>query len=135
MLQLTGVSMLGVGAVAAASGCSSDNSATDDSQTQPEATTVRVYDPTGGIEITQSFADRLDTLEGKTIAFISNDGWEAERTFAYLNDLILAEYPSVTIINWDQFIHGTDNITKEKNGIADKLQEMGVDAAIVGNAG
>ena len=129
MLQLTGLSAIGAAALA---GCAKDEGAEEPVE---EVKKVRVYDPTGGIEITQAFAPRLDTIEGKTIAFISNDGWEAPRTFAKLQELFAERYPSVTILSWENWTHGTDNITKDNNGILAKLQAAGVDAAIVGNAG
>ena len=130
MLQLTGLSAIGAAALA---GCAKNGEG--EQEPVEEVKKVRVYDPTGGIEITQAFAPRLDTIEGKTIAFVSNDGWEAPRTFEKIKELFAERYPSVTILSWENWAHGTDNITKDKNGILKKLQEAGVDAAIVGNAG
>ena len=131
MLKVAGVS----GAIAtgaALAGCKKEEPAPAPA---PEMIELTVYNPSGSTEITQLFSPRLDTIEGKTIAFVSNDSWEYDRTFAKLAELFAAKYPSVTIINWDQFKHGVDYITQAKNGIVDKMKELGVDAAIVGNAG
>ena len=101
----------------------------------PSTYEMKIFDPTGSIEIKQLHAPRLDTLEGKTIGFVSDDAWEDDRTFAELKRLIERDYPSITIYTQDNFTHGIEAITKENNGIAEKMKELGVDAAIVGNAG
>ena len=143
MLQMAGalgIGALGTGAMLA--GCSSDpakESASDDEAAAGAANAgpveISVYDPTGSIEITQTFAPRLDALEGKTIAFVSDDAWEDDRTFALIGELFAEKYPSVTVLTQDNFIHGIEAITKANNGLPEAMQEKGVDAVIVGNAG
>ena len=132
MLQLTGVGMLGAGAMLAGAGCSSGGSAKD---AEPEAVKLKVYDPTGNVVITQEFAPRLDTLDGKTIAFVGNDMWEEDRTFALLKELMEEKYSNITIIGPENFPRHTQDITKDKNGLPEMMQERNVDAVIVGNAG
>lgn len=123
----------------ALSACSQDNQGTTDTNSaqQQEQTSVelKVYEPTGSVAITHLHAARLDSLENKTIGFVSDDAWEDDRTFALIKDLFAEQYPSVTIITQDNFTHGIEAITKENNGIAEQMQALGVDAAIVGNAG
>lgn len=134
MLQLTGVSTLVAGA--ALSGCSS--STTDDGQgetTTPTTYKLTVYDPSGSTEITQTFAPRLDSLEGKTIAIIGNGMWQEPRTSQVIEDAIHTKYPTATVIPPDQFPRHTDNLTKANNGIPEQLESLGADAAIIGNAG
>ena len=128
-----GVTALGAGLL---SGCSSEGSG--DSAKDSASKSLfegSVYDPTGSIEITQVYAPRLDSLEGKTIAFISDDAWEDDRTFDLIKDLFAEKYPTTTILMQDNFPHGIDSITRENNGIPELLKEQNVDAAIVGNAG
>lgn len=134
MLLLAGALGASAGAGAVLGGCSSEQPA-QDSQEPSSSVEFNVYDPTGSIQVTQLFSPRLDSLEGKTIAFVSDDAWEDDRTFALIKQLFEERYPSVTIITQDNFISGIAAITAANNGIADKMLEMGVDAAIVGNAG
>ena len=130
-LQVTGAAA----AAAMLAGCAKDEPKTDPEPAAPTTYEMKVYDPTGSIAITQLHAPRLDTLDGKTIGFVSDDAWEDTRTFAEIKRLIEANYPTVTIITQDNFTHGIEAITKANNGIAEKMKELGVDAAIVGNAG
>ena len=129
-LQVTGVAA----AAMALAGCGKQEETTPE-PAQPTSYEMKVYDPSGSIAITQLHTARLDTLEGKTIGFVSDDAWEDDRTFALIKELFAEQYPSVTIITQDNFTHGIEAITKANNGIAEKMKELGVDAAIVGNAG
>lgn len=97
MLQLTGVGVLGAGAMLAGVGCSSGNTPSS-SSTKTESVELTVYDPTGSIEITQTFAPRLDSLDNKTIAFVGDDMWEEDRTFPLIKQLMEQKYPSITIL-------------------------------------
>ena len=128
MLQMTGI--LGAGALL--SGCTTQQSGEQDGAAAVELT---LYDPSGSIEITQLFAPRLDTIEGKTIAFVSDDAWEDARTFELIKSEFAEKYPSVNIITQDNFIHGIEAITRADNGLGEAMIEKGVDAVIVGNAG
>ena len=96
---------------------------------------LEVYDPTGAIEITHLFTPRLDTLAGKTIAFISDDSWEDRRMFADIRPLLESMYEGISFIHEDEFIHGIGAITVANNGIPEVAKSKGADAAIVGNAG
>ena len=130
-LQVTGAAA----AVAMLAGCTKKEEEPTPEPAKPTTYEMKVYDPTGSIAITQLHTARLDTLEGKTIGFVSDDAWEDDRTFALIKELFAEQYPSVTIITQDNFTHGIEAITKTGNGIAPKMKELGVDAAIVGNAG
>lgn len=149
MLQMTGI--LGAGAVLA--GCSNQQasggtSAASDASAAASASAsesaaattggpieLTVYDPTGNVEISQTFAPRLDSIDGKTIAFVADDAWEDVRTFELIKELIETNYPSTKIITQENFIHGIEAITKADNGLPEAMQEAEVDAVIVGNAG
>jgi len=95
--------------------------------------TLEVFDPTGAFEVSQLFSPRLDTLEGKTICEVSNDSWQSERTFPLIRELLQNQYPTMTIIPYTEFPHGTDEIDVEEKW--DQLKEAGCDAVIVGNGG
>ena len=47
---------------------------------------LEVFDPSGSTEVTQLHAPRLNSLDGKTIGFISNDMWQAHRMLPMLRD-------------------------------------------------
>jgi len=92
--------------------------------------TFELVDPSGAFEVSKLPAPRLDTLEGKTICEISNDSWQAQRTFPYLRDLITKQYPTAKIIPYTEF-----PTTIDVASIADLAKKAGCDAAIVGNGG
>ena len=131
LLQLTGTTAFAAAALGIA-GCKQE-----EGETEPVSTEFKlsVYDPTGKVEITQSFTPRLDTLDGKTIAFLGNGMWEEERCFELLEKLMKENYPTTTIITADNFPRKSDKLTQDNNGIAAMMKELGVDGVVVGNAG
>ena len=131
MLQLTGIGSLAAG-VAAFAGCNQEDVPSEPEQ---KGLTIETLDPSGSVAITQHFVERLDTLEGKTIAFVTNDDWESERTFPLLEKILKEKYAGITIIREDNFARGMNDITKDNNGIAEVMLQMNVDGAILGNAG
>lgn len=135
---LAAVGMVGAGAMLA--GCSNGTDANKSVETDVETqkstpVELTVFDPSGSTEISQLHAPRLDTLDGKTIAFVSDDAWEDHRMFPLLKELFAEQYPNTTIIPQDNFIHGIDALTVENNGLPEAMQEKNVDGVIVGNAG
>lgn len=79
------------------------------------------------------YASRLDTLEGKSIALVSNGQWEASRTFPMISKYLEDTY-NCTIIGTDNFPTGNGPIAGEDSGIPQTALSLGVDAAIIGNA-
>jgi hypothetical protein len=101
----------------------------------PAPVTLKVFDPTGAIEVTQLFAPRLSDLNVKTICEVSNTSWEAARTFPLIRELLIKQYPTAKIIDFTRFPSGTTTISDENSKLGDKLKAAGCQAAIVGNAG
>ncbi len=94
---------------------------------------LTLYDPTGAFQVTQTFAPRLEDLNGKTICEVTDDSWEAGRTFPAIRELLQKMYPKLNIVTFDRFpilSTGTDVPTLE-----DALKREGCQGAIVGNAG
>jgi hypothetical protein len=91
--------------------------------------TLQVYDPTGAFEVTQLFTARLADLNGKTICEVTDDMWEADRTFPVIRDLLQKQFPTAKIVPFSD-LPGTGD---EKVGEAAKAK--GCQAVIVGNAG
>lgn len=130
MLQLTGTTAFAAAALAI-TGCAKEE---DEAPVNTDIT-LKVYDPTGSVEVSQTFSPRLDGIDGKTIAFLCNDMWQQDRTFAAIKEQLETRYTGVKVITQDNFPGTTQDLTKDKNGIAEMMKELGVDAAIVGNAG
>ena len=120
---------------AALAGCTKNETpAADDTPATPEKVKITVFDPTGAMEITQTYSPRLDTLEGKTIAFLTDAMWRYDASFPVIKDYLETKY-HCTIINYDNFPMGTTALSDTKSGIPDMVKAAGADAAIVGNAG
>ncbi|MFT5389906.1 MAG: hypothetical protein ACI8PT_000086 [Gammaproteobacteria bacterium] len=94
--------------------------------------TFEVHDPSGATEITRLHASRLGTLEGKTIALLSDDMWQAHRILPLIGDYIAEHFPSVSIIRETELPMGNNAIDRDET--AALLVQMGVDAVVVGNA-
>lgn len=95
--------------------------------------TLKVYNPTGAIQVNYLFSPRLADLNGKTICEVSNGGWEADRTFPAIREALQNKYPTVKIIPYTEFPVGTYEI--DVDSIGDLVKKKGCQAAIVGNAG
>ncbi len=93
---------------------------------------LEFHDPSGVLEVTQSFAPRVDTLAGKRIGFVSNEQWQAFRMLPLLRDLLKADYPTAELLPIDAFPQGNVLIPTEET--ARLVKQAGLDAVIVGNA-
>lgn len=94
--------------------------------------TLDVFDPSGATEISRLHAPRVESLEGKTVAFLSDDMWQAHRMFPMLKELLEDRYDNITVISESDFPMGNTAIDRDET--ADLFVERGVDAVIVGNA-
>ena len=95
-------------------------------------TRLEFYDPSGTLEVTQPFAPRLASLEGKRIGIVSNEQWQAFRMLPMLKELIEKDFPGVTVLPVDAYPQGNALIGNEET--AALVKKSGVDAVIVGNA-
>ena len=94
--------------------------------------TLEIFDPSGATEITRLHASRLPSLEGKTIAMLSDDMWQAHRMLPLLRAMLEKRYPDITIIPETEFPMG--NNAMDTDAAVDMVVDRGVDAVIVGNA-
>jgi hypothetical protein len=100
--------------------------------------TLKVYDPTGAFEVTQTFAPRLADLNGKTICELSNNSWEHNRTFPAITQLLQNQFPTAKIIPYDQLPNGMTTVSTpgiDSDSTAAAVKAAGCQAVIVGNAG
>ena len=95
-------------------------------------TTLEFYDPSGTLEVTQPFAPRLSSLEGKRIGFVSNEQWQAYRMLPLLKELLEKDFPGVEVLPIDAYPQGNAVIGSEET--AAQVKQSGVDAVIIGNA-
>jgi hypothetical protein len=93
---------------------------------------MEVFDPSGATEVLKLHAPRLDTLNGKTVALVSDDMWQAHRMLPLVREKLQAQYPDATFIPETEFPMGSREMDTEET--VDMLEARGVDAVIVGNA-
>jgi hypothetical protein len=93
---------------------------------------LEFYDPSGTLEVTQPFAPRLDTLEGKRIGLVTNDQWQAYRMMPQLKALLERDFSNIEVLPVDAYPQGNLLIGTEETARA--VKASGVDAVIVGNA-
>ena len=99
---------------------------------------IEVFDPSGFSESmeTSYYATRLTDLKGKTIGEISNGehgGWEVDRTFPMIRQLLEKRFPDIKVIPYTEFPSGVKGI--DVDNIGDIVAASGCDAVIGGNAG
>ncbi|MBI4333200.1 MAG: hypothetical protein HY673_18195 [Chloroflexi bacterium] len=96
-------------------------------------TTLEVYDPTGSIEVTRVHAPRLEDLHGKTICELSDNRYEADRTFPLITSLLREQFPDANIIEHTEFPELSSSA--DVPNLEDAVKAQGCQAAIIGNAG
>jgi hypothetical protein len=95
-------------------------------------TKLEFYDPSGTLEVTQPFAPRIASFEGRRIGFVSNEQWQAYRMLPLLKEMLEADFPGAVVLPIDAFPQGNALIGSEET--AAQVKSSGVDAVIVGNA-
>jgi hypothetical protein len=95
--------------------------------------TLNVYNPTGAIETTTLHAPRLDTLEGKTICELSNAGWEYDRVFPAVRELLQKRFPTAKIIPYNEAVWLRPQIENLEE-VSKVIKEKGCQAVITGMA-
>ncbi len=99
----------------------------------PNAYKLELYSPLGGTEVTVLHPPRLADLNGKTLCELSDDSWQAHRTFPALRTALQRQYPSTRIIPYTEFPIGRSEIDSDET--ADMVVRKKCQAVIVGNAG
>ncbi len=93
---------------------------------------LEFYDPSGGTEVTQPHAPRLDSLAGKRLGLVTNEQWQAFRTLPLLKRAFERDFPGTKVLPLDAFPQGNALIGEAQT--ARLVKESGVDAVIIGNA-
>ena len=89
---------------------------------------LEVISPVIQRAITAKNADRLNTLDGKTICE-GWKGWRSDITFPVIRDSLQQRFPNTRFIPYPKF-----NDVPESH-IIDELKKMGCDAVLIGNGG
>jgi hypothetical protein len=102
--------------------------------------TYEVVSPLGEPMVDRiTMANRLNTLEGKTIGEIWNGGFRGDESFPLIEKMLRERYPTVKLIPYTEFPLVTIaslHPEKKKKTLEDlraKMKEKGCDAAIIGN--
>ena len=95
---------------------------------------LRVSNPTGVLETSVVHADRLDTLDGKTICELSNGSWQFDRIFPFVREQLKKQYPTVKILPYTEVI-GKRSDMENLEYVGKVLKEKGCQAVIAGMAG
>ena len=91
--------------------------------------------PCGGeVAETTPFAKRLGSLEGKTICELSNAGWEHDRIFPVIRELLQKRFPTANIIPYDELPLGRGRAGIDSDEAADAVLKKGCDAVVTGMA-
>jgi hypothetical protein len=94
--------------------------------------TLEIFDPSGATEITRLHAPRLPSLEGKTVALLSDDMWQSHRMLPLIKEMLEARFETITVIPETEFPMGNSAIDRDET--AEMFIKKGIDAVIVGNA-
>ena len=105
-------------------------------------TEIEVVSPLGrtGIEPI-SPAERLDTLDGKTIGEVWNGGFTGEVSFPIIRQMLKERYPGVKIVPYSEFPLSTiaafwpERKEDTLKAVREVLLKTGCDAVITGNGG
>jgi hypothetical protein len=93
---------------------------------------LEMHDPSGRLDITKDFAPRLGTLDGKKIALLSGDQWQAHRTLPMLKALFEHDFPSIEVLPIDAFPSGEHAVGADTT--VQMIKDKGVDGVVIGNA-
>lgn len=93
---------------------------------------IALFDPTGSTEITVPHAPRPATLDGKRVAFLTNEQWQAYFALPALKAQIEADFPGAEVLAIDAFPKGNEQISSD--AVARMVREQRIDAVIIGNA-
>ncbi len=93
---------------------------------------LEFYNPSGTTATAQPHAPRLASLEGKRIAIVSNDQWQASRMLPMIKTMLEEDFPGIDVLPVDTFPQGNNLIGTEAT--AKLVKQSGVEAAIILNA-
>lgn len=92
-----------------------------------------VLSPIGDDAIEQAPpARRVDDLNGKTVALLSNNQFRADRVLACVADEVRRRYPDAKVISWENFpqVSAMGDVEKSVRGVTAALRELRPDAVV-----
>ena len=94
---------------------------------------LTLYDPTGAFEVTQTFANRVSDLNGKTVCELTDDMWEADRILQTVQELMQKQFPTVKVMSYDKL--PTLSLGIDVPGLENAVKNIGCEAVVVASAG
>ena len=81
----------------------------------------------------RALAPRLQSLEGKRIAFLWDYLFRGDEIWSLLKSELVTRYPGMSFVDWDEFgsTHGEDE-HRVLAGLPQRLKSHGVDAVVSG---
>lgn len=78
-------------------------------------------------------ADRLDTLEGRRVAFLWDYLFRGDELFPVLATELSRRFPGIEIVDYDEFgnLHGSDEVERVGR-LPDELRARHIDAVVSG---
>jgi hypothetical protein len=93
---------------------------------------LEVQHPQGASEVSVLHAPRLDDLDGKTVALLSDDMWQSHRMLPLVRERLKSRYPNIRFINETELPLGSAAI--DRDSTVETILARGADAVVVGNA-
>lgn len=101
-----------------------------------EPVRFELFDPTGGVEVSQLFAGRLPSLDGKTIVELHNDMWESTRTFPVVRQALQKRFPTLKIIPFTEMpLFDERSSPAQLAALVAAVKARKAEGVILGNAG
>lgn len=103
--------------------------------------TYAVISPSGSEAVERkNLAQRLDTLNGKTVCEVWNEDFKGDIMFPMIRELLRERFPDVKIVPYTEIprasLKGTPSYQREVlSQIVAAMREKGADAVISGNGG
>lgn len=93
--------------------------------------TLEIFDPKGPTEVTAIYNKRLDTLDGKTIAYTEGT-WMVGTARPLVLDLLKKQFPTMKVVDVPQY---SEIQSMSDANLKKLITDNKIDAMIVGNAG
>ena len=109
-------------------------------KTRTDQVRLEVFNPLSDIRMAAAAnADRLDTLEGKTICEVwPVGGFRGDSTFPIIRELLQKRFPNTKFVPYTEFPHARHGLSPYGipiDKVGEVLRGKGCDAAVVGNSG
>ena len=92
---------------------------------------LEVHNPTGRVEVLEGPSPRISDLHGKTICMLWNGLFRGDKTFPYLQQLVIDQFPDARVVPYNELPIGYHDVKT----IGEMVKLKGCDVVIGGNGG